>query len=523
MKKSIIILLVVMFPLAMMAQSTLKTSQINIFKNGTYFMVKEGSLPVKNGVATLEIPDAPLLSTFWLTTSKDQKVSSITFVTDTIKKQKPPASYYDLLSSNKGKKIHVVYKATDKDLREVSGTLQELIKGTWLVRIKQQDNKVTFIPSAGIVELGFEDTPDAMVNADSIARLAKVKFSGNASNADLKLNYMQAGIQWMPSYNIKVVNEKELQLEMKALIENYAEPVENADLTLTVGNPQFFYGTKTDPLAVNYLTNLYEVKVTATTTPAFQVQAYDNNAYISQERSVTGGNTVDYSNFETEGEKTNDLYMYKLGKVSLPMQSKTDFQIFSVNISYKDVYEVNLADVANYSYYSYISNDPEQRFDVYHSLLITNSTQYPFTTGPVFVQNENLQPLAQDRIKYTPTGANASVQLSKAGDVVVKNKEEETAKVDNVKRLGKTYYNKVTIKGTIYLENLQDKKIQLNVKKELTASVTNASDSGNIVKSGKYNALNPYTTVNWEIPLGSKEKKNITYEYDVYVNAGTGN
>jgi hypothetical protein len=214
--------------------------------------------------------------------------------------------------------------------------------------------------------------------------------------------------------------------------------------------------------------------------------------------------------------------MYKLGKADLPMNSKTNFMIFSSKVPYKDVYEVNIADVANFAYYGYNTSDPEKRYDVFHSFLVNNTTSNPFTTGPVFVQDEKLQPIAQDLIKYTPISGTVSVQLSKAGDVMVKNKEEEVSKEDNVKKVGKTYYNKVTVKGTIYIENLQDKKIQLNVKKQLTANVTEANDNGKIIKSGKYSTLNPYTTVEWEVPMSPNEKKNITYQYEVYVSASLG-
>jgi hypothetical protein len=523
MKKLILTMCTMVFVAGVFAQTNLKATQVNVFKNGTYFVVKEGNIPVKNSTGMIEIPNAPLLSTFWLTTTKEVKITGVVFLTDTIHKQKAPESYYDFLAANKGKKIRVLYQATDKDMREVAGTLQDIIKSTGLVRIKQQDNKTTFLLLSSILELSFDENPVDLVNVDSVARVGQVLFGSSISSTDIKMNYMQAGIQWMPSYNIKLINEKELQLEMNAMVENYAEPIENADLTLTVGNPEFFYATKVDPLAYNYLTNLYEIKTAAVGgTVQFAAQQMYSNAIVSEERNAADIPYQDYSNYDTEGEKTNDLYMYKVGKVSLPFESKTNFLIFSSKINYKDVYEVSVGDVANYSYYGYNVSDPEQRYDVFHSLLITNSMSNPFTTGPVFVQNENLQPLAQDRIKYTPTGSNASVQLSKAGDVVVKNKEEEVAKVDNVKKIGKTYYNKVTIKGTIYIENMQDKKIQLNVKKNLTATINEASDSGVITKSGKYNALNPYSTVEWEIPLGSKEKKSITYQYDVYVSSSTG-
>ncbi|OPZ98512.1 MAG: hypothetical protein BWY70_01206 [Bacteroidetes bacterium ADurb.Bin408] len=104
--------------------------------------------------------------------------------------------------------------------------------------------------------------------------------------------------------------------------------------------------------------------------------------------------------------------MYKMGKVSLTEKSKTGFQIFSVKLPYKDVYEVNLGDMASYAYYGYLNIDPEKRFDVYHSYLITNSTSYPFTTAPVFVLNEQMQPLAQHQIKYTLVGKRLKFKVS---------------------------------------------------------------------------------------------------------------
>lgn len=314
------------------------------------------------------------------------------------------------------------------------------------------------------------------------------------------------------------MNENELQLEMKALVENYAEEITDAELTLTVGNPQFYYGAAFDPIYNNYLTSLYDVKPASV--PYAQTQTYyTSNVYVAEERTADWADNQ-YYDYSTEGEKTNDLYMYKLGKVNLPKESKTSFQVFAAKIPYKDVYEVTIGDVAQYSQYSYISNDPEKRFDVFHSLLITNNTNHPFTTAPVFVQNEAFQPLAQDRIKYTPKGANASVQLAKAGDIVVKNKEDEVKKEENVKKIGKTYYNKVTIKGTIYVENLQDKKILLTIKKDLVANALSASHDGKIEKSGRYSALNPFVSIDWEIPFNGKDKKSITYEYEVYAPAG---
>lgn len=518
--KKIIVLLGILFPAVYaFAQSNLKPVQLNVFKNGTYFIAKEGAVDVKKGYAMLELPQKPLLGTYWMNTTKDIKITRVCFITDTIKKTKTPQNFKDIFKGSVGKKVRFTYYAgNEKNLREINGTLVEYYEASNIAKIRLSDNKTTYFPVSSLIEFTLDDTGAGLLTVDSLVRVAKVYFDKNVANTDLRLVYMQSGIQWIPSYNIKIMNENELQLEMKALVENYAEEITDAELTLTVGNPQFYYGAAFDPIYNNYLTSLYDVKPASV--PYAQTQTYyTSNVYVAEERTADWADNQ-YYDYSTEGEKTNDLYMYKLGKVNLPKESKTSFQVFAAKIPYKDVYEVTIGDVAQYSQYSYISNDPEKRFDVFHSLRITNNTNHPFTTAPVFVQNEAFQPLAQDRIKYTPKGANASVQLAKAGDIVVKNKEDEVKKEENVKKIGKTYYNKVTIKGTIYVENLQDKKILLTIKKDLVANALSASHDGKIEKSGRYSALNPFVSIDWEIPFNGKDKKSITYEYEVYAPAG---
>jgi len=519
MKKWLLLQLLICFTGSLISQNPLKPVSINIFKNGNYYIVKEGSVAVKNDYALIEIPVNPLLSTFWISTTKDVGISQITYLTDTLKKDKPVMSLFELIEANKGKKVKFTYKPTDKEIREISGTLADYQKNYGLLKLKTADNKTMFLYANNITDITFEETPSEILNGDSLCRLAKIRFDKNLTSTPLKVIYMQNGMQWLPSYNIKLINDKELQLEMKAVVENYAEEVENVDLTLTVGAPQFFFNNTPDPAAYDYLTNLYTISAPPPP-PAMQAQSYYSNA-IYEESNAEAQDIAynDYSVFETEGEKTNDLYMYKIGKVNLPEKSKTGFQVFSVKLPYKDVYEVNLGDMASYAYYGYISIDPEKRYDVYHSYTITNATTYPFTTAPVFVMNEQMQPLAQDQIKYTPIGSTCSVQLSKAGDVVIKYKEEEVKKEDAAKRIGKITYNKVTIKGTITVENMQDKKIDLNINKDIIANVTAASDGGKFTKSGKYTSLNANTKINWTLQLNSKEKKEVTYTYEVFVDA----
>ncbi len=503
------------------SQEVFKAKQINVFKNGTYFILKEGTPQINNKKAIISFKNQPLLGTFWISSSNDAVISNIVFKSDTLKTNKTAKNFTDLLQANKNKKIKIAYKIDDKSFREISGTLTDFIKSSDLVKIKTNDNKSVFLHANNIIELTIDENVTDKFSEDSVMNVALVEFSKSSSNTKLKMYYMQQGIQWIPMYNIKLINDKELMLEMKAVVENFSENIQNAELTLTVGNPQFFFGKTLDPVAYKYFSNITSSYSTSSKNDFMPVQSYAlSNAYYTQE-SRSNDNTADETKSEyfTEGEKTNDLYMYNIGIVSLPENTKTTFNVFASKINYDDVYEVNIDDISNYYYNRYTNNDPDKRYDVFHSIKLSNSTSNPFTTAPVFVVNDKNQPIAQDRLKYTPLGGTVSVQLSEAGDIVVKNTEEEINITENAKKIGKIIYRLVQIKGEIEIENLQPKNIKLNVNKSLTAKIIKVSDNGKITKSGKYSDLNAHTKAEWELLIKNNEKKTLIYEYEVYIRS----
>jgi len=502
------------------SQDKLKTTAVNVFKNGTYFIVKEGNVPLNQGRYKLEIPKQPLMGTFWLTTQKDILVNRITYISDTLKINRQAGNMFDLLRANKGKKVRLNIRLDEKNYSEVVGVLQDYFVSFNTLKVKTSEGKTAYIPAGDVKQFFVEDNPTENLQADSTSYLANIEFSRDVKDARIKVVYMQPGIQWIPSYNIKILNDKELQLEMKALVENYAEPVRDAELTLTVGDPNYKFGRTVEPFVNQYLTNLggsYQ--------PQFNQYMFQNTpapmqmSRMAESMDAGGIQYNDYQQYTTEGEKVDDLYFYRLGKVSLPKNSKSSFQVFSQKVTYKDIYRVVVPDMVNFASSQYIDNQTDHRSDVYHSLKIANGTKTPFTTAPVFVMNENLEPIAQDEIKYTPVNASVSVQLSKSPDIIVKNKEEEKERHERAKVVNKANYTQVILEGKIELENLQDKEISLNVFKSINAKVLEAGDNGKITIPVRNQGLNPQSEIEWEVSLKSNEKKIITYRYEVYLYA----
>lgn len=516
-----ILLILALLPAYCLAQNELKPVSLNIFKNGTYFIVKEGAVSAEKGNWRMESPKNPLLSTFWLTTGKDYKISRVDFKDDTIKINRTIKNWADILPVSKGKKIKIAYVLTNTQnsaLRELSGTLLDYYKDNSTIKLSTADGFTMFLTTNQIVELSVEGKTDEKYKTDSLTRVGIVNFNKSGTDIPLKLTYMSTGIQWIPSYNLKVIDDKLIQIEMKALVENFSESLKNVDLTLTVGAPQFKYGSQPDYLALNFYTG------TSQTVSYSQGYLYNNSGvpamqgmYEGMDKNSRTYDWQDFTTYSTDGEKSNDLYKYRIGNVSLAMNTKSSFSIFSASIPYSDIYEVSIGDVVNFAGTRYINNNPDQRYDVYHSFKLMNTTSNPFTTAPAFIQDEKLEPLAQDEIKYTPKGGHVKVQLSRSPDIYVGNTEEQSNKTDNAKTYNKVVYSKVTIKGSIPVENLQDKAISLNISKYINGHILDVSDNGKINIPGKYTGLNPSSNAEWTIELKPNEKKTITYTYEVYV------
>lgn len=547
-----------------LSQKELTSKQLNVFKNGTYFVVKEGTVSPKNKVWTMEMNINPLMATFWMTGTKDSEIERIDFMYDSIPNKHTFTSYAELMKANKGKAVTLTYipgysnynpysyeynyydyqrPVSNEKPITISGTIEYYYTATGMVKIKTTTNEYKMLNSNSVIDLSFKDAPKETVEYDSLARVAKISFKTQKDKMPVKLSYMQSGISWIPSYNVKIIDDKTLQLEMKALVENYAETMTNVDLILTMGAMNFKYGTQTDAIAQMYNTisasgslgttynlaygsGMNTQSVYPASTGLYNVNVTDANgatAYGYDYESSYDEPVYDYQNYNTYttvGDKSNDLYSYKLGTTTLEYGVKSSFSIFSKNTSYEEVYETTLYDQVNYAATYQVTNREDNVIPVYHSLKIKNETDVPFTTAPVFVQDEKLQPLAQDEIKYTPVGSDVKIQIAQSPDIKVNNTEEEKSAEDKSKKYNGYYYKKVVIKGTIKLENLQNKTISMCVTKNINGNIVTASESGKIKKTGIYSGINPQSNSEWEFKMSPNQKKEITYEYEVYIYQG---
>ena len=97
-----------------------------------------------------------------------------------------------------------------------------------------------------------------------------------------------------------------------------------------------------------------------------------------------------------------------------------------------------------------------------------------------------LQFVAQDELKYTPVGSTTNIRLSKAIDIIMKNTEEEKNREDNAKKIGKTNYSKVILKGSVNVDNFQNKDVTVTITKTLNGTVLSQTGDGAVIKKNSY-------------------------------------
>jgi len=488
----------------MIAQSALPVKQLTIFKNQTAFIVKEGNVSAANGRFQLPVPGSVLYGTYWLSIGKENGIRRIEFRYDTVKVQRQATELRQLLQANAGKEVSLFMRSADSE-KKWSGKLEALSEKSGMIRLVTPSGQIV-LPADLPQWAEFSGSIQSNWMADSITRVANILLEKNTAQASVREVYLQQNFNWIPSYYLQLGEGENARLDMKATIENYAEPIQNASVQLVVGSPQLYFGNRLDPIVSDYFGGEQTVA---------EYRNMLNNAYMPMSKTMeAAADAGDYRQFETDGEKTEDLYIYKLGNVSVPDKSKVIVPVFSKEVSYRDKYDCSIPDQTNY-FASRFVDQTERDYETWHSIEMMNKTGQPLTAASIIITDTKDRFLAQDQIRYVPVGAKGDIRLSRAVDVAVKCSEEESRRDETGKKIGKTLYGKVVLNGTITIENFQEKTITHTLKKEVSGEVVKASGEGKMINRNPYRSVNPQAEITWEQVLKPKEKKTLTYTYEV--------
>ncbi len=480
----------------------LQPVKLSVFKNGTFFVKREAAVTVNNQVFYIPAPQNVLLGTYWLAVGKEAGLHSIAVKPDTFRIQRTMKVKEDYLESSIGKQIVLYRHTANTETVKLAGTLLSYDRISKLLRLKTTDKRTVITNADLYAELEIADGGTEWWT-DSVATTAKVVVNKPLGSTTAATISLEKGIQWFPSYLLRIVNDKEARLEMKATLVNSSEHYLNTPVDIIIGNPEMFFGNQLDPACLQYFSE--ELFSRSSSVSPMQMQAVNN---LSGRVGMGDMGSGEADSDGKEGEQFEDLYYYKLGVQNLEKDARVMVPVLSTTVSYQDIYTAEL-DIHS------TGADERKPLEAYHSYRIVNNTAAPLTSGAMLVMNQTEQPVAQSLLHYTPVKGTAEVRLSKALNLQLKNEEAEI-KREKVPVSGNynTFREKIMVRGTIQVVNFQSKKVTVRVGKALEGIVLKMSDNG---KAGKItNADEEEDTISrmqWEVELEPGGKKIISYEY----------
>lgn len=502
---------------AQITDASMKISKMDIFKNGTAFVVSEGKIRLTQGIATIQgIPDA-VFGTLWVAPmEKGIQIEELKAVTEKKVVRYNAQSLFDILKANIGKKV--VWQHHSEKTFSTTGTL-ESVTGTderITIMLKNANQMITAQVSAYYDYFEFAQDFTNQIDDTVVINSLQIKTNSNQSDAAFQLVYFQSGIGWTPSYRIDLTDDKNAQLVLSASLINDAHNLANTRLNLVVGFPHFIYSDVESPLTMKQSLSQFLQSLSGADNP--YTPRYSSplaNQSIMYERAMDMPSAADFGNFKAlEGVAEEDLFFYDLPKVSLRKGERGQYNVFSASVPYVHIFEVNLPNALNSDGYAIERKEPNQ---VWHSIKLENKSSQPWTTGSA-ITFQNGKPLGQDILRYTTVKSSTTVKITQSPDIRVAEEEKETARKEDVRKKDGYYYDLVTISGEIVINNYKNKDARVILTRPITGKILTAEEKPKIIQPAMIrNALNLENRVEWEISLKAGEEKKINYTYEIFL------
>ena len=221
-----------------------------------------------------------------------------------------------------------------------------------------------------------------------------------------------------------------------------------------------------------------------------------------------------------EGSAAEDLFFYPVEDFTLRRGETAYIPLFTAEVPYQHVYVWNIPDFLDKEErYRQERDRPGQRFaeEVWHCCRATNNMKMPWTTAPAqFVKSGRV--VGQDICYYTAPGAQTTIRINRAMNLMAEQAEFELERQRNAARFYGYQYDLVKVKGELKLVNRLGKKVSVEVTKNLSGDVLESSPQAKDVTTARgLRRVNTGHRLTWNIELEPGEEKTLTYVYEVFV------
>lgn len=539
------------------AKTNLKIEKLSIFKNGLGFFSSSGDLP--NGAKTINMGQIPIpvFGTFWVYYPEQLKLQKVKVSLEEYEKTMPALDLFQLLQANPGKKVLIEKHGENKQI--IHGIVESLINPEKFPerpneyfmhqptdanrrdfdysQYQNQNKQIAIIRTEkGLAAIEAGSIEHIEFEGDSISREVKSKEKvpvisielNKASNGEkIKVTYLARGILWMPSYLIDLSDETAASFTANATIINEVADIENASLELITGFPNIKFSDIDNPMGMSQKLSAF---ITSMTTPENERRQSGRGHGLVMQQAMFSNAPAGFSESEEnlfpaystamKGTETEDLFIYPVNNFSLKKNETASIPLYTAKMPYRHIYTWKIEDLLDKENEQQIdrggNKDREEAETVWHSCRLTNTLKMPLTTAATeFAKDGHFT--GQDVCFYTPPGSETTIRMNKALNVPAEQSEFEIERKRNAAEFHGSHYDLVKMKGELKLRNKFEKKIKVEITKELSGEVIEKNPDAKDAQIPKgMKRVNPKHLLTWEIELNPGEEKIMTYTYQLY-------
>ena len=348
-----------------------------------------------------------------------------------------------------------------------------------------------------------------------------VRTAEPARDRSLTVSFLAKGIAWTPSYLVDIVGQEKATLSAKALIVNEAYDLNDVSVQLATGFPRLQFAEVRSPIGMK---ESLEQFLAAVSGGRPEEPQFRQRAFAMAESARMAGAAMDVA----PGLRSRGGRRHGRGPVPLPgrpdhpaEQDRVAYiPLFTEAVPYEDLYEWQIPDyVDEAGRFLFRGERPqdEKKQEVWHSIQLQNTTRVPWTPAPAEVIRSNMI-VGQAEMPYTPSGDDATLQISRAADITAEQQESEVERKQGRRQLYEVYYDLVTVRGELTAANYKEQPVTLKVVKTLSGEVVSTEPEAKVEKlAAGIQRINGLRKLTWTIEIEPDQTRKATYTYEVYV------
>ena len=334
----------------------------------------------------------------------------------------------------------------------------------------------------------------------------------------LGLASMTDGLAWAPSCVLTLKEDGRAALVGKAIIINDLEDLQDTAVRLVVGYPNLRFAGVPSSLLPEVSFEQFRGYLSTPGASSMQGRAATLSQIMSNDAHWSDS-FVQGPAAPVAGESAEDLYIYEAGRLTLARGERAYVPLFESDIAFHHRFDWKLPDRVD-EHARFRGDDADDPVPVWHVLRLENSTSAPWTTAPVLVRNHS-GPLAQSQISYTAAGADTTVQLTKAldlvGDAIEYRADDARSSREEVRLFGYSY-EVVTVNGKLELANRSGRVAPMRIEKLISGDIVSTTEEPQVKGRARgIGQINAERELVWEFELEPGKTWSADYQYRVMI------